>query len=101
MMRIDNNRANLDAVRPQQAQAADAAAGTGTEHSRPSKSADQVSLSEGVRLAGTAVAAASHAPDLRPDVVERAKALLERGQLGEDPHRLADALIDRTLSGDQ
>lgn len=34
---------------------------------------------------------------VRPDVVERAKAALERGEVGADVDRLADRIIDRLL----
>jgi hypothetical protein len=37
-------------------------------------------------------------PDIRGDVVERMQALLAKGQIGNDPHALADTLIDRMLA---
>ncbi|OFW46046.1 MAG: flagellar biosynthesis anti-sigma factor FlgM [Acidobacteria bacterium RIFCSPLOWO2_12_FULL_67_14b] len=99
-MRIDNNRAKLDAMATLQVQAAETEA-TSADRSKPSGTADQVSLSTGVRLASSAAAAAGEAPDVRPDAVERAKALLASGELGNDPYRLADALIDRALAKDE
>jgi anti-sigma28 factor (negative regulator of flagellin synthesis) len=53
-----------------------------------------VQLSDDVRLADEAVKAASEVPDVRPDAVARARALLEQGQLGADLGRLADRIID-------
>jgi anti-sigma28 factor (negative regulator of flagellin synthesis) len=37
-------------------------------------------------------------PDIRQDVVQRMKEMLDRGEVGNDPHKLADALIDGWLS---
>ena len=59
---------------------------------------DRVEVSADARLLGQAVDAASKAPDIRQDVVERAKAKLAAGEIGNDPARLADRLIDSLLS---
>ncbi len=100
-MKIDHTRANLETVAAQQAYAAETRDTKGAERARPSATADQVSLSTGVQLAQTAAAAAGQTPDVRPEVVARAKALLASGELGNDPGRLADALIDRALGQDE
>ena len=63
-------------------------------HTQP----DAVRLSPDAKLASTAVQAATRSADIRQDVVERAKQLMAGGEVGNDPHRLADALIDRMLS---
>lgn len=97
-MKIDQNRANLDtlkgvgaeSVRDERAAAADKAA---TE----TRAADQVRVSTAGQLAATAAAAANEAPDVRPEAVARGRELLERGDLGRDAGRLADALIDSLL----
>lgn len=60
----------------------------------PPSGSDAVQLSDDVRLADEAVKAASEVPDVRPDAVARARALLEQGQLGADLGRLADRIID-------
>ena len=60
--------------------------------------ADAVHVSTAAQLATTAAQAASRTSDIRPDEVERAKALVASGELGRDPYRLADALIDRALA---
>ena len=59
---------------------------------------DKVVLSEDARLASDAIKAASKAPEVRQDVVERARARLESGELGKDLNRLADKIIDNLLS---
>ncbi len=102
-MRIDRNGTDVEAIG---AAKTDAAQGSQTPHARRgdraehAQPADQVQLSPGAELAGQAVKAAEASPDIRPDVVERARALLQSGDLGSDPLRLADALIDRTIHKD-
>jgi flagellar biosynthesis anti-sigma factor FlgM len=59
---------------------------------------DRVQVSADARLLGAAVAAADQAPDIRQDVVERARQKLEAGEIGNDPARLADRIIDSLLS---
>jgi hypothetical protein len=54
---------------------------------------DRVQLSGDLRLAKAAVQAAAVQTEVRPDAVNRAKALLERGELGQDVGRLADAML--------
>ena len=49
------------------------------------------------QLAAAAAQAANDAPEVRPEAVARGKALLERGELGNDPGRLADKLIDSLM----
>jgi anti-sigma28 factor (negative regulator of flagellin synthesis) len=62
----------------------------------PASSADSdaVRLSSNLRLADEAVRAATISGDVRPDVVEKARALLAAGRLGSDPEHLADRMID-------
>ncbi len=55
---------------------------------------DRVQVSADARLLGQAVDAAARAPEIRQDVVERAKARLAAGEIGNDPLRLADRMID-------
>ncbi|MCC7010598.1 MAG: flagellar biosynthesis anti-sigma factor FlgM [Acidobacteria bacterium] len=54
---------------------------------------DRVQLSGDLRLAKAAVQAANTQPEIRQDAVNRAKALLERDELGHDVDRLADAML--------
>ena len=60
---------------------------------------DHVEVSPDARLAQSALQTVAGLPDIRPDVVARMQALLNRGELGADPHRLADALIDAQVTG--
>jgi len=59
--------------------------------------ADEVRLSSDGQLMQAALQAAQQTPDIRPDVVERMRAALAKGEIGNDPHALADTLIDRML----
>jgi flagellar biosynthesis anti-sigma factor FlgM len=59
---------------------------------------DRVEVSADAVLLGKAVDAAAKAPEIRQDVVERAKAKLAAGEIGNDAGRLADRLIDSLLS---
>ena len=63
----------------------------------PARAGDGVQLSDAC-LATFAVQAAENAPDIRPDVVERARRKLESGELGKDLFHLADKMIDSLLS---
>jgi flagellar biosynthesis anti-sigma factor FlgM len=97
-MKIDDNRGGLDpvggpkteAVRDERTAAAEKAA-------RDERVAsDQVHVSSASQLAAVAATKASEAPDVRTDAVERAKARLASGELG-DAGRIADALIDQAI----
>ena len=98
-MKIEGNRPSFDttpAAKVEAARVADLKAGKGAS----AAGADQFSVSSDAKLAGTALDAAGKASDIRPEVVERAKALLAEGKVGNDPHKLADALIDSLLKND-
>lgn len=100
-MKIDQNRANVDtvagnktdSVRDERAAAVDRAA-------QDERSADQVRVSTTGQLAAAAAAKANEASEIRPEAVERGRALLESGRLGSDSGRLADALIDSLIDKD-
>ena len=59
---------------------------------------DRFEVSADARLLGQAVDAASKSSEIRQDVVERAKAKLAAGEIGNEPQRLADKMIDSLLS---
>lgn len=59
---------------------------------------DRVEVSADARLLSSAVSAAEQAPEIRQDVVERMRQKLAAGEIGSDPIRLADRLIDSLLS---
>ena len=62
---------------------------------------DRVEVSDGAkhvqRIVAEAVKAAGTTPEVRHDVVERARALLASGDLGRDSNALASAIIDDLL----
>ena len=64
----------------------------------PHNGADRVEVSNDARLVSTALREASRSPNIRPDVVERAKAKLAAGEVGTDVYRLADRMIDALTS---
>lgn len=61
------------------------------------KPADAVSLSSAAKLADEAVRAAAISGDVRPYAVERARQLLESGEIGLNFASLADRIIDSLL----
>jgi hypothetical protein len=66
--------------------------------SRPvEKTPDAVHLSGDLRLADDAVRAAAISGDVRPANVEKARALLQSGQLTRDLGSLADRIIDSLI----
>jgi flagellar biosynthesis anti-sigma factor FlgM len=99
-MKIENQRADLERAGAARTEATNTAKPADTGRPGATDGPDQVRVSSGAQLASTAASAAERASDVRPEVVERAKAAMARGEVGNDPERLADALIDRVLGGD-
>jgi flagellar biosynthesis anti-sigma factor FlgM len=62
------------------------------------RTVDEVELSAGAQFASSTFAVARNSPDIRPQVVARAEALMAAGGVGADPGRLADSLIDNALN---
>ena len=58
---------------------------------------DEVRLSSDARLMQNVMQTAQQALNVRQDVVERMRAALASGNVGNDPHALADAILDRLL----
>ncbi|HEY7789430.1 MAG TPA: flagellar biosynthesis anti-sigma factor FlgM [Vicinamibacterales bacterium] len=58
---------------------------------------DRVDVSPDGQLMGQAVKAAQDSPAIRQDKVDAARAKLDAGQVGNDPQRLADRMIDHLL----
>jgi flagellar biosynthesis anti-sigma factor FlgM len=81
----------------QQAQATERAQG-GEARAAGVAGADRVELSSDARLMDSAVKAASSTPEIRQDLVERARQKLMSGELGRDVERLADRIIDHLLA---
>ena len=96
-MRIDKNRTELEGVSTRRPEATESGQVQGTEKAGQAKGGDKVELSSTAQLVATATQAANDAPEVRADVVARAKKLLESGELGADPERLANAIINRAL----
>lgn len=97
-MKIDGNRLHHIAAQQQAERVqADRTAGPKTRQAADTAAPDRIDVSSDVNLVTAAVAAANQASDIRPDVVARARALIENGTLGADPQKLADAIITRTL----
>lgn len=95
-MKIDANRQTGDAealARLEKAGKGDQPKGTRQVGSKT----DRVEVSADARLMTDALKAASGAPAVRQDVVERMRKLLEAGELGQDSGRLADSIIDDLL----
>ena len=70
-------------------------AGKGRAAAQPG---DRVEVSNDAHLMSSALQAANKAPAIRQDVVERARQKLAAGEIGNDPVRLADRMIDSLLS---
>jgi anti-sigma28 factor (negative regulator of flagellin synthesis) len=62
------------------------------------RTVDEVQLSAGAQFASSTIADAKNSPNVRPEVVARAEALLAAGVLGKDAGKLADTLIDAALN---
>jgi flagellar biosynthesis anti-sigma factor FlgM len=96
MMKIQGSSPNqetsatsrLDQTRTERQGKADRTGDSGT---------DRVELSSDAQLASSAVRAATDAPSIRQDVVDRARQKLLAGEIGQDPLKLADRLIDHLL----
>ncbi|MGE3276373.1 MAG: flagellar biosynthesis anti-sigma factor FlgM [Vicinamibacterales bacterium] len=61
-------------------------------------SGDRVRVSAEGELVASALRAAGKSPEIRQDVVDRARQALAAGEVGKDAGRLADSLIDHLLS---
>jgi len=60
-------------------------------------SGDSVVLSGDLQLAEAAMKAAKESPDVRADEVARAKAMMERGEIGNDLEALAGKMLDELI----
>lgn len=104
-MKIDGGAPNLDpaaAKRTDQTSGAGAAqAGKTRDAGVPGREGDRVELSNDAQFVSEAIRTAGSAPDIRADVVERMRAKLAAGEVGSDPERLADRIIDTLLNKDE
>jgi flagellar biosynthesis anti-sigma factor FlgM len=60
-------------------------------------SSDRIAVSSDALFLNSAVRAAKEAPEIRPAVVQQARQKLIFGELGANPDRLAERLIDHML----
>lgn len=62
-----------------------------------SRTTDRIEVSADAQLMSAALTAASEAPAIRQDVVDRMKEKLANGELGADANALADKILDDVL----
>ena len=93
-MIIDGNRVDLLNPGLDRVGGATVQAGNRTTPNAAPATTDAVTLSDDAKLMRTAMHAAGQTPDIRQDVVERMRAALDKGDIGNDPGVLADALIN-------
>ncbi len=96
-MKIEGKRPGFD--RPLDRVESSKTGGADSSRARGAASVDHIRVSAEARLAREAVQVAEGASTVRPEAVDRAKALLASGELGADAEAIADALIDTTLEG--
>jgi flagellar biosynthesis anti-sigma factor FlgM len=100
VVKIDSYRSNVSNQPPDRVGGAAAPVGnsdTVGAAPAPATGVDDVRLSSDAQLMQAAMRAVQDVPDVRPDVVERMRAALANGAIGNDPHALADAIIDHLL----
>jgi flagellar biosynthesis anti-sigma factor FlgM len=101
-MKVEGNGPNQVGTpkEAQQAQATERPAVKGREDTGAAagRASDRVELSTDAKLMDSAVRAVAAAPEVRQDIVERARQKLAAGELGKDVERLADRMIDHLLS---
>jgi flagellar biosynthesis anti-sigma factor FlgM len=97
-MKIDRDTPNLP---PLKNDAVDSSAvdanPTRVAGSDPAPSGDQLKLSPDLAIARDAIKLAAALPDIRQDRVDQVRKLLEQGDVGRDPERLADAIISSLI----
>ena len=98
-MKIDNGQTNFD-PRVRAPQTDSVPQGHARTSATPAAGADTVNVSNAVQFASRAISASQASPDVRPEVVARAKQLVADGKVGNDPQRLADKIIDHLLVDD-
>jgi negative regulator of flagellin synthesis FlgM len=97
-MKIHGHQASLDTESTNRTDATRKVDATVSERAtRAERKTDSVEVSADARLLTDAMKAAGDAPDIRQDVVERMRRLMESGELGRDSTRLAERVIDHLL----
>jgi len=96
-MKIEGTSPNLESVATPQAGRVGTGRGKDARAGSAPEATDRVEVSGDAALAAAARRAADQAPNIRQDLVERMRAKLEAGEIGNDHERLADRLIDHLL----
>jgi anti-sigma28 factor (negative regulator of flagellin synthesis) len=96
-MRIRNDGPNLPTERSGEAELAIDQGTSSPRASHTPPATDQLELSPNVQVLRTALDEAAGTPEIREDLVRRMQALNDRGELGRDAGKLADAIIDNWL----
>src|SRR6266498_2421524 len=98
-MKIEGNAPQIDTRALDRLEKAVARTSEATSAQAPSTSGtDQLSLSPEAQLARVADEAARQTPGIRQDLVDQMRELLDRGEIGHDAERTADALIEHWLN---
>jgi flagellar biosynthesis anti-sigma factor FlgM len=92
-MRITNDGLNLPTDRSGETERA-ADKGAGGAHATQSPKTDHVQVSTEAQVLRTALDQVAGQPEIRHDLVRRMQELNDRGELGRDTRKLADAIID-------
>ena len=96
-MRIRNDGLNLPADRSGEADRVANQGASGARATQTPATTDQIELSPEAQLLRTALDQVAGQPEIRQDLVRRMQALNDRGELGKDAGKLADAIIDSWL----
>lgn len=98
-MKIDGNRPAHDASATDGTRRTgkDAGVQQGSATAPAAAGGDRVELSSDAALRAAALRAATAAPAIRTELVERMREKLNAGQIGNDAGALADAIIDDQL----
>jgi len=96
-MKIEGTRPNLESVATPQTERVGTGRAKDAQPGATTQVTDRVQLSGDAALAAAACRAAEQAPDIRQDLVEKMRAKLAAGEIGNDAERLADRLIDHLL----
>lgn len=96
-MKIESANLNLDAVTTPQTGRAGTGRAKQAQQGSIAQVTDRVQVSGDAALAAAARRAADAAPNVRQDLVEKMRAKLSAGEIGNDAERLADKLIDHML----
>jgi flagellar biosynthesis anti-sigma factor FlgM len=96
-MRISGNNPNLESVAASQTERVGTGRAKEAQTASLAQITDRVEVSGDAALAVAARRAADAAPNIRQDLVERMRAKLSAGEIGNDHEQLAEKLIDHMI----